>query len=148
MNEAGVSKDVLKAFVETSPVDLSPTAADLIALKQRGVPDDITTALLKRCAQIQAQQSQPNLRTGTMDFPFGPMDPESYSYFQYYYLYPRTLAYSYGRLAGYCPPGYCFGSFPGPGPFYSYPRGAVHPYAAGPLSPIPPMGSQPAFPTR
>jgi len=42
------------------------------------------------------------------------LDPESYDYFQYYYLYPRTLASvneriysSYPWVAGY--PGYAYG---------------------------------------
>jgi len=125
MMNAGVSTDVIKAYVESTHLDISPTATDLIALKEHGVPDDITTALLKRSGEIQAQRAQPSQRVVIPANPgFGPLDPESYSYFQRYYLFPRTLAFANGELGGYYPqgfPGY-YPSVPQPfGPGSGYP---------------------------
>ncbi len=107
MIEAGVSKDVIKAYVESARLDFSPTATDLIALKEHAVPDDITTALLKRSGETQAQKAQPSQRgVIAANSDFGPLDPESYSYFQHYYLFPRTLAFAYGQLGAYYPQGF------------------------------------------
>jgi hypothetical protein len=104
MTDAGVSKEVIKAYVENMRRAFAPTATDLIALKQHSVPDDITTALLKRSGEIQTQKAQPSpSRAIPTNSGYGLPDPESYSYFQRYYLYPRTLAFTYGRLGGYYP---------------------------------------------
>ena len=107
MVDAGVSKDVIKTYIENTRFDLIPTAGDIITLKQHSVPDELTTALLKRSAQIQAQRAQTSPRLAVpADLGYGQLDPESYDYFQYYYLYPRTLAYTYERLGGYYAPGF------------------------------------------
>ncbi len=111
MLDAGVSKEVVKAYLEGASVTSKPTPSDMILLKERGVPDDVTVALLKRSAQIPAvsptQPSQglssgvsqvaPAANNGNSPY----LDPESYQYFQYYYLYPRSLAYAYDRLGLY-----------------------------------------------
>jgi hypothetical protein len=122
MMEAGVSKEVLKAYVENNRFDYVPTAQDLILLKQHAVPDDITTALVKRSAEAQAQKPQtPASVTGAINLAQLEMDPEGYSYFQHYYLFPRTLAYVYDRL-GYAQgfPGYYFPLGQPFGPGYGY----------------------------
>jgi hypothetical protein len=119
MMDAGVSKDVIKAYVESTRLDFSPTATDLIALKEHAVPDDITMALLKRSGETQPQKAQPSQRVAiSANSDFGPLDPESYSYFQRYYLFPRTLAFLYGQLGGYYPQG-----FPGHYPSVQQPLG-------------------------
>ena len=116
MFQAGVSKDVLKAYIETAQV-APPCAADLVTLKEHGVPDELTLALVKRGAELTAQANQasasnatPAKVTGTVNlnellaafrsgrFSSGNLDPEGYDYFRYYYLYPRTLASANQRL--------------------------------------------------
>ncbi len=111
MVQAGVSKDVMKAYIETAQVASPLSAADIVALKEHAVPDDLTVALLKRGAELAAQANQagpgtvaPAKVSGTISlnelaavlrsgqFNGGSLDPEGYDYFRYYYLYPRTLA--------------------------------------------------------
>lgn len=115
--QAGVSPDVMKAYVEHAPVALNPSASDLVALKEKGVNDEVTMALIKRSAEAKpatGQMLNPRalnlLRSGALG---GHLDPESYQYFQYYYLYPRTLSSMYDRL-GYPPSPYY--------PFYPLPH--------------------------
>jgi hypothetical protein len=122
MVDAGVSKEVIKAYVETAPIAYDPSAADIIALKQKGIPDDVTMALLKRSTEVRLQNPQ-----AAADQPapasvvsrenhFYP-GPEGYDYFQYYYLYPRTLASANERLGRY------------PAPYFSGYYGAFGPYS-------------------
>jgi hypothetical protein len=136
MLQAGVSKEVMKTYVETAQVASPLRAADIITLKEHGLPDDLTEALIKRGAELAAQASQARasnavparasstisldalvaaLRGGQLSS--GHLDPEGYDYFRYYYLYPRTIASANERL------------FSSP-PFSMYP-----PYFAGYSSP-------------
>jgi hypothetical protein len=136
MLQAGVSKEVMKTYIETAQVASPPSAADIITLKEHGLADDLTEALIKRGAELTAQASQARasnavparassavsldalvaaLRGG--QFSSGHLDPEGYDYFRYYYLYPRTIASANERL------------FSSP-PFSMYP-----PYSAGYYSP-------------
>jgi len=112
MMAAGVSKEVIKAYVENARITVNPNGADMIALKEHGVPDDIAIALLKRGSEHRQPHSPAPapaypVDTGSRLYP----DPESYDYFQYYYLYPRTLASAYERLGFY--PGPYFPGYPG-----------------------------------
>ncbi len=129
MLDAGVSKEVVKTYVQSAPASSQPSPSDMIALKEHAVPDEITVALLKRSAELAQQgqrpsQSQVGVVSAPPDRAGNPfyLDPESYEYFQYYYLYPRTLANAYDRL-GYYPwsynPGY-YGPVP---PYYRFRRG-------------------------
>jgi hypothetical protein len=144
MLDAGVSTEVVKAYVESAAISSKPTASDMILLKKRGVPDEITVALLKRSAGVSPPVQQGNSQPvpNVVVLPRAPanaagsayLDPESYEYFQYYYLYPRTLASAYDRLglypwvspwpysAGYYPHG---PYFPGPG-YYGFRQAPVH----------------------
>jgi hypothetical protein len=125
MTTAGVSVPVVKTYVECSSSIELLTDADIIALKQSKVPDEIVTVLVKQTAQARAQDVQQKNEAvarvlATRRARFGGMDPESYDYFQYYYLHPRALASAYQRLSPYGPWGpYRYGSAPG----YGY-----HPY--------------------
>ena len=111
MVQAGVSKDVIKAYIETDQIASPLSATDLITLKEHGVPDDLAVALLKRAADLAAKTSEvgasnaaPARVSGTASLDAlvaalrssqlnpGYLDPEGYDYFRYYYLYPRTLA--------------------------------------------------------
>lgn len=135
MLEAGVSKEVMKTYIETAR-DASPlSAADIITLKEHSLPDDLTVALIKRRAELTAQANEAGaskavpvrvsgttsldtlvaaLRSG--QFNAGRLDPEGYDYFRYYYLYPRTLASANERLfsspTSPAFPGYSFGYYP------------------------------------
>jgi len=130
MVQAGVSTEVIKTYVENSPVVYSLSAADVIALKKHAVPDELTMAMLKRGATLKTQARQavalnapPPAYSGSSRRYYR-LDPESYDYFQYYYLYPRTLAaanqsfYSPGGFSsGFAPYGSGYGYY-APPPFW------------------------------
>ena len=69
MVDAKVSPDVIKAYVESAAVACNPTATDIVALKTRGVPDDITTVLLKRSAEVRGQVRQAGANSATPSNP-------------------------------------------------------------------------------
>jgi hypothetical protein len=117
MLQAGVSKEVMKAYIETAQVASPLSAADIVTLKEHSLSDDLTVALIKRGAELTAQVNQagasnaaPAKVSGTTSlealvaalrssqFNAGRLDPEGYDYFRYYYLYPRTLASANERL--------------------------------------------------
>lgn len=106
MAQAGVSQEVIKSYVENAPVVQNPTPEEVIALKQQGVADEVTTALIKRSAETRAANAAMVSRfVGQLRSQgAGHLDPESYEYFQHYYLFPRTLSSVYDRLGYYQPP--------------------------------------------
>ncbi len=115
--QAGVSKPVIEAYIEQAPVTRPLSAADLIALKEREVPDDLTVALLKRAAAASASQqavatSGPKPRRQSVA---GALDPESYEFWWYHYAYPRALAAANETLLS---PYRTF--YQSPGGFYGY----------------------------
>ncbi|MBM3877167.1 MAG: hypothetical protein FJ386_10650 [Verrucomicrobia bacterium] len=106
--EAKVSKDVMLSFLETSPTPVQPGADDVILMKSRGVPDEVVTAMLARGAKVRAEAAQARREVAgpaiVRDLSTrGNLDPESYDFFFYHYLYPRALTYSYKSLAPYSP---------------------------------------------
>lgn len=113
--EAGVSAQIIKAFIERSSVAYEPTATELITLKQRGVPDEVTAALLKRGAELKPTRQSTHSTQKNVVAPAivrdlstsGRLDPESYEFWLYHYAYPRALSQSYRTLAT---------------PYYNYPR--------------------------
>ncbi len=139
MLDAGVSKDVVKAYIDNSPssFDVSPT--DLITLKSHGVSDEISMALLKRSsapaatpaaapataapASVVPDSSDGSVRQYVIS---GRLDPESYDFFQKYYLMPRTLA-SVNQTLGYPSVSYGDGFVPYYPPAYGY----GYPYSYG-----------------
>ena len=141
---AGVSKDVMQAYIETAPVVPHLSAADIVALKEHGMPDELTLALLKRGAELAAQAKPaaaspeaPARVTGTISLNElaavlrssqlnpGQLDPEGYDYFRYYYLFPRTIASANERILSSYP------AFPAYGPCSS---GYVSPLSWRPRS--------------
>jgi hypothetical protein len=135
MEQAGISKEVIKTYIDNSPIPYNLSASDLIALKERGVTDDLTTALMKRGAVVRAQANQAAVpgsaepRASASGASLGPdrrghLDPEGYDYFWYYYLYPRTLASANQR----------FYSSGAPLDFYPYSYGYYQP---APFRPLP-----------
>lgn len=107
MSEAGVSKELLIKFVESSAKVAQPTGADIIAMKARGLNDEVIVTLMARGA-AQAREAQARntvaapaiVRQLSTD---GKLDPESYEFFWYHHAYPRALASSYQTLAPYSP---------------------------------------------
>ena len=98
MVQSGVSTQVIKAYIEDSPVAYNLTSAEIIALKEQAFPDELTLAMMKRGAalRMRARQAMASAAApasaGGGNQRYYRLDPESYDYFQYYYLYPRTLA--------------------------------------------------------
>jgi hypothetical protein len=131
MVQAGVSAEVMKSYIENWPTPYNLNATDIIALKERSVPDDVTTALVKRGAVLsmqagEARNLKAQVQSGGNQSYFA-LDPEGYNYFQYYYLYPRTLASANQRF--YSPHGSSYGYSPyaygyAPAPFYPLPPSA------------------------
>jgi hypothetical protein len=143
MVKAGVSTEVIRTYIENSPVVYNLNAADIIALKEHGVPDELTTAMMRRGAALKAQVRQAmadNARFSAHPAPrrHYQLDPEGYDYFQYYYLYPRTLSaanqrfYGTGGFApGFTPFGYGYGYGYGPGYYGPPPFWSLAPSAFG-----------------
>ena len=153
MVDAGVSKDIVKTFIENSPIAYNLSAGDIIALKEHGVTDDLTAAMVKRRAELSAQAGQafasvaasaeaaPAVSEGNAAS--GYLDPESYDFWWYYYAYPRTLAYANQRLYAPYPPfsystPYAYGYYR-PMPFRPYsPAAFSHRQSPGDFGNFPP----------
>ena len=131
--DAEVSPEVIRSYVDASPSATALTEADVIALKQHKVGDELVTTLIKQGAKKHAQEVQAKNEAvvralAARNVKSGGMDPESYDYFQYYYLHPRALASANQRLnSSYFGPGasafYTFGPGFGWRPHgYGWPR--------------------------
>jgi hypothetical protein len=114
MSEAGVSSDLILKFLEAGPSVPPPGAADVIAMKERKLPDPVIAAVILRGAETRRHAASGRgaiaapaiVRSLATD---GELDPESYEFFWYHHAYPRALAGSYETLAPYNPayfPGY------------------------------------------
>ena len=53
--DAGTDVGVIKAYIQNSAVAYQPTADEIIALHQRGVPSDIMAAMIQRGGQVRAE---------------------------------------------------------------------------------------------
>ena len=139
MIEAGVSPEIIKAYVEGSPAAYDPNAADLITLKINGVPDDVTAALMKRVAEIKAINQKKKADQAAVQRSVGPvaMDPESYDFWWYNHGYPRVMSSSYRQLDPY--PGGAYysygGSFYPPASYYPARDLRYRPDGRGPFGP-------------
>jgi len=59
MAEAHVGQRTMKAFIANSPVVYSLSADQIIALKERGVPDNIIAAAVEHGAKLRARPASP-----------------------------------------------------------------------------------------
>ena len=123
MADAGVSTEVIKTYIESSPKAFAPTDDDVIALKKHNVGDDVVTLLLKRGAEARVKATAAKNEAvaqviSTRRASAGGFEPESYDYFRYYYLQPRALASANQRLYPYYGP--YFSRPYGYGPIYGY----------------------------
>jgi hypothetical protein len=110
MADAKVDAEVLKAYIKDSPVAYNPSASEIIALTQRGVPADVLTVLLQRGGELRAQAatiSQPPYVPATpppqapapdYNYDYAPAQyPVDSSYYPAYgYDYPDYGYYNYG----------------------------------------------------
>jgi hypothetical protein len=86
MVDAKVDQTVILTYIKNSPIPYSLTATEIIALKQRGVPDELTAAVVEHGGQVRAQLAQAAAQNpGT-----GPQ----------YSTAPATPPYSYGSAYG------------------------------------------------
>ena len=137
MVDAGVSKDVIKTYIENSPVAYRPSADEIIALHERGVSGEIITALLHRGAEVRAKLAQamqasqsPPVRSApqaTGSYApaanYAPAPQLVYQDYSYAYSYP---AYSYVDYPSYSYVSPYFYSSFGYYPYFSYRN--CHPY--------------------
>jgi hypothetical protein len=122
MTDAKVDPEVLKAYVRTSMSAYNLSAAEIIALKERGISAEILTTMIQRGGELRGQalrsgqpamsQSVQPVAPGTAtpyapapayDYSTQPVYPaDTYSYPAYSYAYPVDSysypAYSYGYL--------------------------------------------------
>ncbi len=101
MLDAKVDPEVVKAYIKNSPTAYHPTAEDIVALKNRGVPDDVITAMLNRGAESQGQgpMTTPQPTAPSTPAPAYLTQPSTALYPDYLYDYgmaPSYLDYSYG----------------------------------------------------
>ncbi len=84
MVKAGISNEVIKTYIETSSIPYSLSAADIIAMRDKGVPADIITAVLERGEELRAQpvgaapQSPPTPAAPTPNYEPPPGNSASY----------------------------------------------------------------------
>jgi len=109
MVDAKVDVTVIKAYINNSPTAYNPNASEIIALKERGVGDDVVTALIQRGGEIRSQAMQsartqavaapaiPPANTGAYDY--GAQQP--YPYADSYPAYYDYASYPYSYYAGY-----------------------------------------------
>ena len=131
MVHAGVSKEVIGAYIERVRIESPPTAAQIIALKENGLPDELTIVLVKRGLGLVEPASQSGTDSGLSN-PKPPFrsftdasqaDSEGYDFWWYHYAYPRALASANETLfSSYAP------FYRGSPQFYGfYPGLAFHP---------------------
>src|SRR5437870_5084594 len=84
--DAKVDVTVIKTYIKNSPTAYNPNASEIIALKQRGVGDDIMTTLIQRGGEVRGQAMQIG-RTPASTAPAVP--------------YGNTAAYDYGAPQPY-----------------------------------------------
>ncbi len=142
--QAGVSKEVIRSYIEQSPTSYRLKASDVIALKENAVPDELITAMLKRGAELRAQAKRPSkatrpgqaeVRVVTGRPAYGGLDPEGYDFWWYHYAYPRALAAANQRLLSGGVPynGFSFYPYGFYSPMPLYPNWGAMPPPAGAL---------------
>jgi hypothetical protein len=143
MLDAKVDMEVIKAYIKNSPIPFNPSATEIIALKNHGVPDDLITAMIQHGAEVRAQLAQSaqmaapptSPTTAAPGYSYGGTTPYPdysssypYDYSSYGYGYPNYPYYGYPYYYGYGYPYY---------PYYSwwfstyYPFGCFWPYYCG-----------------
>jgi len=156
MVDAKVDPEVIAAYVKNSTVAYNPSASEIIALRARGVPNEVIVAMIQRGGELRARTMQANIPypppSATTPYAPGPtyqnppaseqpanpgytyVEPsyQSYTYPTYSYSYPYYSGYGYPYYSGYYGYPYygsSFGFSIGFGwPFYGY---CGYPYRYG-----------------
>jgi hypothetical protein len=110
MADAEVDPSVIQAFVRSSPVAYNLNAAEIIALKDRGISSDILTAMIQRGGELRGQA----MRAGQAAA--GPMVQQAYP--ATVNPYAPAPAYDYGAQTAY--PAYTYPAYSYAYPDYSY----------------------------
>ncbi len=123
MQKAGISNDVIKTYIETSPLAYNLSAADIIAMRDHGVPPDIITAALIHDEELRAQTTQAAVQPAPTITTSAPANvplqgnPPEYSENNPALTYASSLGYAYSSWwYGY--PWYSYDYWPY---VYSYP---------------------------
>lgn len=114
MLDAKIDPAVVKAYINNSMILFNPTANEIIALKQRGVPDEVLTAMMRRGAEVRMQSAQAAQSAVPVPAPATP--PQSYDYGA------TVPPYSYSYPYDYSDYGYGY-------PYYGYPYASGYPYS-------------------
>src|SRR5439155_9428001 len=104
--DAKVDVEVIKAFVKNSAIPFSPSAAEIIALREHGVPPEVIVAMLQRGSE---------LKTASIQGAAAPADGGAYSAAPSYPSGPEPLypSYSYGYPDYYSYPAYNYSPYYG-----------------------------------
>jgi len=117
MVDAKVDVNVITAYIQSSPTAYNPSASEIIALNDRGVPSEVIAAMLKRGSELRAMamastpppQPIPNATAPYTENPdYSSAPPATYSD----YGYPSSSVY-YDSSYGYPYYGYSY-------PWYGY----------------------------
>jgi hypothetical protein len=96
MVDAKVDPTVINAYIKNSTAAYNPTASEIIALKERGVSDDIVTALLQKGAEMRAQLAR-SMQSTAQPAPLTPQEPVAPAYDATApYAYPDYADYGFG----------------------------------------------------
>ena len=127
MLDAGVSTEIVKAYIENSPVAYNPSATEIITLKDRGVPADLLSAMLRRGGELRAQAIRAGRATATAVAPAYSYEtqPEHPTYpYEYppdtYPAYPYSTDWWYNYGFGWPYIYYPFVFYGGRYPFHHY----------------------------
>lgn len=107
MVNAKVDAEVIKAYIRNSSYAYNPSAAEIIAFKQQGLPDEVITAMVQRGGELRAQATYAQLAAGTPPYPAttSPYAPQPSAGYDYGATYP-DYSYDYGYPYDYYPPYY------------------------------------------
>lgn len=143
MVDAGVPKDVLKAYIDNSPVAYRPGADEIIALHKRGVSSEIITALLHHGEVVRAKVAKatraaqsPSVRRVPAEPPtsnapaetYAPATESAYPAYSYgysnpTYSYPTYWSYNYVSPYFYSSSYYPYFSYRYCYPYFGYRSG-------------------------
>ncbi len=112
MVEAKVDPTVIRTYIKNSKIRYNPTAEEIIILKQKGVPDDVLTALIEKGGEARVQPGPaspgtPPPSTSMSGYDYGPYPYPDWNYSSYpyvfngYYPYYGSYPYNYSYWYGY-----------------------------------------------
>src|SRR5713226_1075310 len=103
----GIAASVLEAYVQNSQRAFNVTAAEIVYLHDRGIPDSITTAMIQHQAAARQQAGQAGAPEPAPNSAYAPAVPPATAYpyppqtIYPDYAYADYPSYPYGFYAGY-----------------------------------------------